>query len=315
MINEDDERYQELPDHERQMYLHFFDIFKDGDHLKLPVPFELGAITMVLPPAIIETFKGNRKKSDLGWLGWNILVDTFRLDWPQVLKPIAQQWANKDMYTGIPIVGHYEDKGAPQYEVGPKTSLFAQQFGKAASKIPVDVAGLEWLKSPKRVDRLGRDILGGFYAAATDILDWTAKSVIDPDVEDPALRFGEKYYHHGVGRFYKEAGEIPRVTKTQQEFYEIFKEIDKINVTYNTLKKQKRRKEAREWKREHRGKMKLSRSARRFQEKIRRINTKIKLIHLKRGLTAEEKQRQIDNLLERRQNSFERAVKKFEKKL
>nr|NIP55192.1 hypothetical protein [Phycisphaerae bacterium]NIT61074.1 hypothetical protein [Fodinibius sp.]NIY29654.1 hypothetical protein [Fodinibius sp.] len=180
--------------------------------------------------------------------------------------------------------------------------------------VPIDVAGLEWLKSPKRVDRIGRDVLGGFYQAATDMLDWTIKSVTDPEVKDPALHFGEKYYHAGIGRFYREAGEPARVTQTQQDFYDVFKEIDKVNITYNDYKKQKRRKEAREYKREHRSAMRLSKAARSFRDRISKINTKIRLIHMKQNMSPKEKQRQIDRLLERRQKLFKRAVKKFEKR-
>jgi hypothetical protein len=297
--NDDDDRYQDLPDYERMGYLHFFDIFEDNDHLRLPVPFEVGSLFMVLPPAIWETLKGQRTKSELGKLAWNIAVDTFRIDMPQIMKPAVQQWANKDLYTGIPIVGQYEQKLDPEFQVGKGTTKTAQTIGK--------LTGI----SPKRVDQLNKDIFGTLglsTAAATDwLISWT-----DAYPEDPAKKFGDKYYLWGLGRFYKESGEVPRHIRAEQEFYELFNETDGAWTTWRMLMKQRRVREARLYKKKNKERVKTGRRMSAMQKRIRMLNQKMKII-LWSNKSPKQKRAEMDRLLQQRHAAFKRAMKKVKK--
>lgn len=298
--NDDDERYQDLPDHEKMGYLHFYDIFKDGDHLRLPVPFELGSIFMVIPAGIWETVKGQRTAGEMGKLAWNIMVDTFRVDFPQIIKPAVQQWANKDFYTGLPIVTKYENKLDPQYQAGMRTSKIGKTLGK--------LTGI----SPKRLDQLNKDIFGTAGMTVAAAADWLiAHTQAFP--EDPSAVFSDKYFHYGVGRFYREAGEVPRHIKAEQKFYDLFLENDGAWITYKFLIKQRRKGEARAYRKEERGRIKLGKRMAGFNKRIRMINQKIKLIASSRKYSAQEKREKIDKLLKKRHDTFKLSMDKIEK--
>jgi hypothetical protein len=300
--NDDDERFNQLRDDEKWNYYHFFDVPALG-HVRLPVPFEVGTLGK-LPQVIWEQLAGGDKnvKKFLKFAATQV----FSLDTPQFMKPIVQQWRNKDAFTGVPIVPQSKVGLEPFMQVSVRTSELAKKLGRAAElmNLPDD-----W-QSPQRIEKFFGDYFSylsmGVFATADMAFDWAKAAPEDPFLYDTLG------YMFGISRFVK--GEAPtRRTKYEEKFYDMVLESDKAQKTFNAMRKDKSfpKAEVRAYRDLRRAHIRQRKSLRNVQNFLKRLRTKENLI-INSNKSREQKRKEIDELTERRVKKLRETIKKYE---
>jgi hypothetical protein len=311
LSNEDDERYQELPDYEKLHYYHFW---VGEQHIRVPVPFEVGTMASVLPMVFTDYARGKKQGKEVIKNLKDIATDTLAFNpVPQTLRPWAEQITGTDWYTGAPIVPMAEQRVDPELQYGSRTSKTARAVGAAIQKLPLPETVEKYAASPRRIDKLMKDYFSFNWfltSAVTDVA--AAHSMAFPS--DPAGEDLDRYlYLAGVTpvapRMVKK---VPEYTRSQEKFYELMSEVDSAYATFNAYKKTNT-KRAKSYFTEHKQPIKRQKVLAKFQEGIRKINQQIKLIRMKSSLTPAQKREKIDRLLQKRQQLFKKAIGKVEK--
>jgi phospholipid N-methyltransferase len=212
--NDDDEEYQQLPDWDKDMNWH---IFADGQHIRVPKPFELGIIFGTLPERLFHYGTGTQTDKDLGKSVANAVFNTMALNpIPQMVLPAAEVMINKSFFKGSPIEGMADQNKQAEDRYNAYTSdtakAIAQQFGV----------------SPKKVEHLIKGYtgtIGGYVLGASDILARMMTGKVSPDT--PVSRYPV------VKAFYQGSG--PKTnTKFSNDFYEA---LDAANQAYGSYKR------------------------------------------------------------------------------
>ena len=94
----DDDRYKELPDWDKFLFMHFW----IGDkHFRIPSPFEVGVLFCSLPVTIANIVNGNEDMKFLGEWAKTSAGDVLGIDiTPQLTKPLIEFTTNKNTFTG-----------------------------------------------------------------------------------------------------------------------------------------------------------------------------------------------------------------------
>lgn len=229
--NHDDERYKALTDQEKSNYWHFFNVLKDGDHFKLPKPFEVGTIFGTIPEAIGDAMFTNADEPDAvkqsaQYVGYAFEQTLNLAPQPQAIWPLVELAINKDTFTGSPILTQGDEAVLPEDQRGPRTS---PTYAALADAMP-GVAP-EALRSPKQLEHLGRGYLGNLqdYAlVATDALVREMRGEPKPPAKAaqdiPGLR---DFYTNGV----------PRNNRHIIEMYKLADEAAKIHASVTRAEK------------------------------------------------------------------------------
>ncbi|WP_288989333.1 LPD38 domain-containing protein [uncultured Pseudoalteromonas sp.] len=213
-MNDDDEDYQELPDWDKDMNWH---IFADGEHIRIPKPFELGIIFGTLPERMFHYGTGTQTEKDLGKSVANAVWNTMSMNpIPQMFLPATEIMINKSFFKGSPIEGMADQNKQAEDRYNAYTSdtakAIAQQFGV----------------SPKKVEHLIKGYtgtIGGYVLGASDILARMMTGKVSPDT--PVSRYPV------VKAFYQGSG--PKTnTKFSNDFYEA---LDAANQAYGSYKR------------------------------------------------------------------------------
>ncbi len=212
--NDDDEEYQQLPDWDKDMNWH---IFADGEHIRIPKPFELGIVFGTMPERLFHYGTGTQTDKDLGKAVANAVFNTMALNpIPQMVLPAAEVMINKSFFKQAPIEGMADQNKQAEDRYNAYTSdtakAIAQQFGV----------------SPKKVEHLVKGYtgtIGGYVLGASDIVARMITGKVAP--ETPVSRYPV------VKAFYQGSG--PKTnTKFANDFYEA---LDAANQAYGSYKR------------------------------------------------------------------------------
>lgn len=276
MINADDERYRELEEWDKDMYYHFF----IGEyHVRLPKPFEVGAIFGTVPERMLEAFFQEHDSKLLRERMLTTLTQTFAFGWPQMLSEPIQQIANKDFFTKRPIVGDAQQGLLPEDQATYRTSPTAVAAGEATGM------------SPARIEHAVKGIFGsiGMYAlGATDVL---TRRLMDYPVQ-PTSRIEDL---PALKAFYRGKGPA-RNTKYTTEFYKLMEEVDQIAGSIRDREKSGEIDKASKLADDNQNKLMMRDMGQSARKQLSNINKRIKAIHLDRQMTADEKLAEIDGL-------------------
>lgn len=154
-INRNDPRYQELPQWQKDL---FWIIPTENTLYRIPKPFELGVLFGTLPERIL-TWIDQQDPRALDGLSSRLLSGFTPNVLPTALVPVIESFANRSMFTNLPIVPRREEKLLADYQYGPETPEIAKKIGQA-----LDV-------SPRHVQNVIRGYTGGLGRYAMDIAD------------------------------------------------------------------------------------------------------------------------------------------------
>lgn len=213
-MNDDDERYQELPDWDKDANWHFW---LGDDHFRIPKPFELGVIFGTLPERLLGFGTGSQTGSDLGRAVGNAVFNTMALNpIPQIALPVVEVMTNKSFFKGTAIEGMGDENRMPGDRYNAYTSDTAREIGQALNV------------SPKKIEHLVNGYagtLGGYVLAMSDMMARQMLSKEKP--ETPISRYPI------IKAFY--GGDDPKgSTYYQNEFY---KALDAANQAYGSYKR------------------------------------------------------------------------------
>jgi hypothetical protein len=296
--NRDDEDFKALPDWDRDAYYHFY---LGGEHYRLPKPFEVGVIFGTMPERLTEYVldAATKGKGDTERLKDRLifaLAETLSLNpTPQIAKPAIEQWANRSMFTGNPIVGMSVEGLKPGEQRKPWTSPTASEVGKAVGM------------SPLRIEHLIRGYFGtlGLYAlGAADVVTHRMFDYPYP----PTKRWNESPV---VRSFWRGSVDDPkRRTRYETEMYEIFRELDETVQTINYHKRTGNREEARKLIEKERGRIKYRTYLGRVRRGVSSIRREITRVWESKDMTEDQKRKRIDELTERKNEIIKNAYDK-----
>ena len=288
--NWDDERYEGLPDWDKDANWHFW----LGDHhWRIPKPFEIGVLFGTIPERMLRALGDKDSGAQFGKAVARAIGDTFALNpTPQLVKPMVEAAFNYDSFRGGPIDGPQDLNVQAEARYNEQTSLLMRELG--------ELTGF----SPKQLEHLVigyTGTMGSYVMAAADGLIRAARPG-----ESASWRADEiplvKAVYRGTGP--------AKSTQHMEEFYRMLNEVNQLKRTVDQYRSEGLTDKASELLEEQGGILKSRRSLSRTQQQVRVVRNKIELIQRDRTLAAEEKRRRIDEMLARRNDLVYQAVNK-----
>lgn len=180
--NNGDPRYERLPDEMKANYWH---IFIGNYHFAIAKPFEIGALFSTLPDSAVRYAEGLDGSHTFGDNFKRVIETVFRIDpIPGTVKPLLDDWRNKDDLTQRPIVPESVQHLDAAAQVNPYTSPTLTSIAQHMPEFAPDI-----LRSPLRFQHLVQGYTGalGLYTieaadAATRATGYAPKA--------PASHFG-----------------------------------------------------------------------------------------------------------------------------
>ncbi|WP_052508941.1 LPD38 domain-containing protein [Aeromonas hydrophila] len=287
-MNWDDERYEELPDWDKDANWHFF----IGDqHFRIPKPFEIGVMFGTIPERMVRAMGGKDTGAQLGKAVARAIGETFALNpTPQIVKPLVESYFNYDSFRGGPIENAQDLAVKAEARYNEQTSLLMRELGEAMGM------------SPKKLEHLligYTGTIGGYVMATADGLIRAAQPG-----ESASWRADEiplvKAVYRGTGP--------AKSTQHMEQFYQMLNEVNQLKRTVDQYRNEGLTDKANELLDEQGGILKSRSSLSRTQQQIRVLRNRIELLQRDRVLSADEKRRRIDELLSRRNDLVYQAV-------
>jgi len=222
---QDDEAYQNANDDEKYGNWFFPNPFGE-EHIKVPIPFEVGLLFKAIPEALVNTMFGDAKARDtvsaIGKMAWNSIP----ISGPQGVKPLLEVAINYSFFTGRAI----DSDRMMQYEPG-------ERYGERTTEIAKLVGGALNI-SPNRIEYLIRGYTGSLPIALASMANPIIRS--GETGEQPESRGLLSSETPLIGSFFqaKDAGGL--INKA----YKDMNEIVQTKQTYDKMMEEGREKEA-----------------------------------------------------------------------
>lgn len=290
MAMEDDETWRNARPRDK-MTNFFLPIFGTDEMLKLPIPFEAGYFYSLAVAAV----EGMREQTD-NKAQWQAIRDLFlnsipgvsSMGVPQIIKPVAEIWSNKNFLSGAPIESLRLQGMAPEERYNATTTEFAKMLSRV---VPI--------LSPIQIEHLVRGYLGvlplAAVAAANDLFAREGAG------QKPEKRLSEMAL---VGSaFQKKYGGADA-----DVVFEAAKDTMEARTTLNKLLAEGRREDAMEYRAANRVELALAPAAGQYRQLVGRINADLRRTQERTDLTAVEKRQRIDRLEEAKQQAAARFL-------
>lgn len=281
MLNDDDERYQKLPDWDKDANWHFW---LGDEHYRIPKPFEIGIVFGTLPERLYHTAVGNQESEKLLWSLSHNLWETMAINpTPQFAMPMIESVANRQFFFDKPIEGMSDQGKLPEARYDENTSMTMRIVG-------------DWLgMSPKKLQHLWNGYLGtmGMYALgaadmaanwATDRPDRPAKGLEDLPVM--------KVLYRGDGP--------AKSTQYTTDVYDYWSEVEEIYRTIRAFQKEGKTEEANDLMQSNRDKLKYRRALGKARKQLGDIRDQMNRVSRNRLMDADRKKERMDKLIEQR---------------
>lgn len=295
LLNRDDQRYQDLPDWDRDGHWHFF----VGDqHFRYPKIWELGALSSAAERTVQKILDDDPQQG-LGKDFARILGATFNLNlMPQIAAPLVEQATNRNSFTGAPLETAGMEKLQPFLRAKPGTSETMRALGMATADLPESLQ-----VNPTRAEALLR---GYFNTWATYGLMLADEAIAGE--RKPAMRADELPV---VRRFYSQ--EPAKSTRYETMFYDMLGEAQRLQGTLRELDKMSRPDlaDTKEGERMAGQAKPLEKAA----ENLQAINRDMRQVRRDVDLTPEQKRTRLNELQQERNDLLKRAVQDTETSL
>lgn len=243
MLNDDDDRYQELPDWEKDAYWHFW--IKEG-HWRIPKPFEIGVLAGTMPERMYRAWVTKSQPSEkVTWSLMHGLMETINFNpIPQFYLPVAEVRRNRSYYFDAPIESMSDARVISSQRYNQYTSETAIALG--------DTALAEWADmSPKMLQHLWHGYTGTMGAYALELADFVSRQAFvfpsDTPIQPADLPVVKAIYQ----------GQRKKNTQYATDFYDRLAEVEELYGTVRKYRNELKKEEALEFRAEHRDKLKL----------------------------------------------------------
>ncbi|SIR40615.1 hypothetical protein SAMN05880558_11346 [Aeromonas sp. RU39B] len=289
-MNWDDDRYNDLPDWDKDANWHFF---LGDQHFRIPKPFEIGVMFATIPERMVRVAGGADTGEQFGKALARSFMDTFALNpTPQVIKPLVESYFNYDTFRGAPIENMADLAVRAEARYNENTSLLMRELGQATGM------------SPKKLEHLMigyTGTIGSYVMAAADGLI----RAMSPG-ESAAWRADEIPV---VKAFYR--GSAPaKSTQQMDQFYSMLDEVNKLKRTVDQYRKEGMTDEAKALLDEQGAILRARSNMSRTQQQIRQLRNEMELIQRDRVLTSDQKRDRLDKLMSKRNALVAESVKR-----
>jgi len=285
--NQDDERYQQLPEWDKDTYWHIFPPGPIGDvvpHIRIPKPFEIGVLFATIPERIAQNAMDN-EGSDKTYerMLW-ALTQTFSFNpIPQAFFPAFEVETNEDRFRGAPIENLSDRGKRPEARFSPSTSETMRTIGQFTG----ETVGI----SPKQLEHLWRGYTGSLGMYALDASDIAYRALTDAPPE-PKRRVDQMPV---VRAFFR--SEPALSTQMQTEFYELYSRARQDYRTIRAYEKDGDIDKAIALQKKSQRYLDALPDMRRIANDLSDIRGEINEIYNSREMTGAEKRKAIDELI------------------
>ena len=219
MISDDDDyKYNLTPQQKDNNF--FFKVSKDYS-IKIPIAFEVGLLTKVLPERILNLTFGDDSLRDTKESTFRNISQTLKLD-PfnfQAVAPFYEAIANKNKFTGRPIESFYMEKLEP----GARSMDYTNEL--------LRIIGEELNISPMKMEHVLKGYTGTIGGYALALTDNVTRQITGTPTSSfrPASLPGGRFVQDDLRR-----------RGLQNQYYDLQQEVDKVVGTINSLKKKDR---------------------------------------------------------------------------
>lgn len=291
-INDDDERYQALPDWDKDMHWH---IFLGDEHFRIPKPFELGLVFGTVPERMLHALTGTQDGGDLAKAVSQGVFQTLQFNpVPQFYQPIRELQANRNFFRDSPIEDMSDEGKLPAARYDERTSA----IGRVLGQVTGPTLGL----SPKQLDHLVQGYtgtLGGYVLGMSTLL---ARSL--DDAATPASRAGDipilKVLYQG---------DAPRSSKYQSEFFDMLTEADQLHRTLKSYREEGRVESAAALLESSRDKLRHRPALGLARRQLGNIRNQMDAVYRDQVMTGDQKRQRLDDLQRRANEVAERIVR------
>ncbi|MCP4470235.1 MAG: hypothetical protein GY815_06055, partial [Gammaproteobacteria bacterium] len=284
MWNDDEERYKELQDWEKDAYWH---LFPGGKHIWIPKPFEIGIFAGTIPERMYRTWVTQSQPSEkLLWSLRHNLMETLNINYgiPQFALPVVEVAMNRSLYFDQPIEGLADQRLLPKERYNSFTSNTAMEIG--------DTSLAKWLNlSPKQLQHLWNGYTGTMGAYALKLSDMLVRGASDEHPSREAIQAHDLPILRSVYQ-----GERVKGTQWATDFHDRMKEVRELHGTMQKYISQGKADKAREFRVEHKDKLKYRRMMEKVQKMFSQLRTKRDRIMRDDKLSPAQKYRQMQGV-------------------
>ncbi len=214
-VNDEDDWYSKLSDHEKANYLHLR-IPGTRHVVRLPIPFELGYVFQALPVAALdEMFR--KDPGQVKNIAGIAAERSNPVTWPSAVGPLVEVLLTNRDYRGVPIESEAMKHKLPEDRVRPYTTNLMRYLGKKTGLSPVQLEHLVDSYSGGMYRRIMRtaDVASG-KAKAVEMSDVPVVGTLFVRQTDPPSEGLDKFYER-LERLDQKAGSEKA---TGRELYE-----------------------------------------------------------------------------------------------
>jgi hypothetical protein len=276
-LMQDDEAYQNANDDEKYSNWFVPNPFSD-EHIKVPIPFEVGLLFKAIPEALVNTIFGDAKAKDamsaIAKMAWNNVPNIG----PAAVKPIVEIATNYSFYTGRDI----ESARMQQFEPG-------ERYTERTTEIAKSIGGMLNI-SPTKIEYLIRGYTGSVPLAVA--------SLANPILRDG--EGGEKPDSRGmissetplIGTFFQPKDASGLINKA----YSDMNDVIKVKQTHDKMLEEGRDKEAQAYLDANADMMGMSTMAGQFRQKMGELTKQERAVRSATGISGKEKREALDEI-------------------
>ena len=274
---QDDEAYQNANDDEK--YGNWFVPNPFGEeHIKVPIPFEIGLLFKAIPEAIVNTAFGDEKARDtvaaIGKMAWNSLP----ISGPQGVKPALEVAINHSFFTGREIESARLQRFEPGERYTERTSEIAKMVGGALNI------------SPTKIEYLIRGYTGSLPLAVASLANPILRS--SDTGEQPDTRGILSSETPLVGSFFQAKDASGLVNKA----YKDMEEVNQSKETYKKMVEEGREQEAEAYMDANADMIAMGTMAGKFRKKMGDLTKQERQIRADSTMTGGEKREALDEI-------------------
>jgi len=295
----DEEKWKALEDYDKYVYWHFW---IGGKHFRIPKPFELSVVPNSIE-VMLDIMNGDEDMKKIMPFMISTLRDNLNLlDMPAAIKPVVEQWANKEFFTGRDIVPGYMEKLSPEAQAQPWTGTTVKLLANGVPDMGALISGkgLEFGVSPLRVQHLAKAFGSTVAETILSASDWVINGV-DQAVGNPlGTKPRPAMSAQDVplfGRFIR--NDVPRNTKYGTEYYKMRDEISNAYLTVQHYKKLGDVEAARDLIESNKWQLRMKTFADVTDKRLGLLRKKANAIWGSENMAPDEKKRQLDDISKR----------------
>jgi len=298
-------------DHQKKMLYNYFyvPVGRTGvgeveyEMFRMPRPYDIGMFTAVGDLWLENMLESEDPVAFSHGMALLFSISTnFGIGIPPLFNAAFKILADKDPFTGRPVLGHRMSAASPRHQTKASTSETMRAYGEAMKDAPI----VDWMKSPAMME----SVMQSFMATIPGIVLGTLDDIF---FDVPAKRPGERA---GLRRVKPTRGIN---TQYQRDWFQYMEWLNKARVDRGIMTENRDR----EGLREHddtvegvvfRHRKRLSNTSKRIGKVDAEIR-KFRQTMQKKGWSAERGRDEKEKLLRERERLYERGVRSIEPKV